>query len=143
MRIRLMTIEDYDAVYKLWCETEGMGIRKLDDSLEGIQKFLDRNPTSNFLCEDGDQIIGTILCGHDGRRGYIYHAMVKASFGRQGIGSKLVDAVKKALEEAGIHKVGLVVYADNHIGNDFWAKEGFVLRDDLIYRNLLINANNI
>lgn len=76
MEIRIMTISDYEETFKLWSNTAGMGMRSLDDSYEGIIKFLKRNPTTNFVARIDEKIVGVILCGHDGRRGYIYHTAV-------------------------------------------------------------------
>jgi len=138
MIVRQMTIEDYDAVYQLWISCSGMGLNNLDDSKEGIQKFLDRNPETCFVAVQ-DDIYGVILSGHDGRRGFIYHTAVRPGYRHQGIGSKLVSASMHALEEQGITKVALVVFEDNQAGNAFWEKQGFTVRDDLVYRNKTIN----
>lgn len=143
MLIRLMAISDYDKVYKLWAGTSGMGMRSLDDSMEGIERFLKRNPNSNFVAEEGEEIAGVILCGHDGRRGYIYHAAVESSFRGKGIGGQLVDSALEALRKEGINKVALVVFKSNEIGNAFWDATGFQERTDLKYRNRSINLNNI
>ena len=143
MEIRVITIEDYEQVYKLWTNTAGIGMRSLDDSREGISKFLKRNPTSNFVAIVNDEIIGVILSGHDGRRGYIYHAVVKEEFRKQGIGKALIESVYKALENEGINKVGLVVFKTNNIGNPFWKSQGWEERTDLNYYNKSLNINNI
>lgn len=133
--IRTMTMEDYDAVYQLWISTPGMGLNNLDDSREGIGRFLKRNPDTCFVAVKKDHIIGAIMSGHDGRRGYIYHTAVQESQQRQGIGGSLLDAVFQAMEREGINKLGLVVFARNEKGNQFWEKYGFAARGDLIYRN--------
>lgn len=138
--IRRMTTDDYDAVYVLWTGTQGMGMRSLDDSREGIARFLSRNPRTCFVAEAEGAIVGVILCGHDGRRGYIYHTAVRPEYRRQGIGKRLVDSVLAALKSEGIHKAALVVYKTNETGNEFWQSVGFTERDDLIYRNLSLNA---
>jgi ribosomal protein S18 acetylase RimI-like enzyme len=143
MEIRIMTIEDYESVYKLWSNTAGIGIRSLDDSREGISKFLLRNPTSNFVAVMNNEIVGVVLSGHDGRRGYIYHALVTADFRGQGIGKALTEAVYAALKEEGINKIGLVVFKNNEIGNPFWKSQGWEQRTDLNYYNKSINMNNI
>ncbi len=142
MEIKLMSIADYDKVYKLWLTTEGIGLRSLDDSKEGIGKLLNRNPTTNFVAQEENEVIGIILCGHDGRRGYIYHTAVKTTYRGRGIGKALVVAVLNALKAAEINKVALVAFAANEAGNHFWQSIGFAKRDDLIYRNLSINENN-
>ena len=138
MIIRIMTHEDYEQVYALWLSTPNMGLNNLDDSREGIAKYLARNPGTCFVAEKGNNIIGVILSGHDGRRGYIHHTAVAQSEQCQGIGAALVSAAMRALEEAGIHKVALVVFGNNEKGNAFWEKQGFTTRNDLVYRNKAI-----
>lgn len=135
MNIRLMTLSDYGAVYQLWLNTPGMGLNNLDDSLQGITKYLERNPRSCFVAEIDRRIVGVILSGHDGRRGFIYHLAVDLAYRLEGIGRALVDAALQALDVEGIHKVALVVYAGNETGNAFWEKLGFITRPDLTYRN--------
>jgi len=142
MEIKIMSIDDYDKVYQLWTNTKGIGIRSLDDSFEGIEKFLKRNPTTNYIAQEGNKIIGVILCGHDGRRGYIYHTTVNGDYRGKGIGKALVDTVLNALRKEKINKVALVAFASNDLGNKFWQSLNFTERDDLIYRNLSINENN-
>lgn len=140
MEIRRMTLEDYDRVYQLWTRTPGMGLNDVDDSREGIAKYLLRNPTTCFVAEKAGQIVGVILCGHDGRRGFIHHTAVLASEQRQGIGAALVDHALEALKGEGIHKVALVVFAKNELGNRFWEGQGFSVREDLRYRNKALRA---
>jgi len=143
MQISLMDIRDYPEVSRIWQTTEGMGLRSLDDTREGIEKFLQRNPRTCFLCRLEDRIAGAILAGHDGRRGYIYHAVVREDFRNRGIGRKLVQSVIESLKSEGINKVAPVVYSRNKEGNRFWESLGFETREDLVYRNLSINADNI
>lgn len=139
-----MTIADYDSVYSLWSETAGMGMRTLDDSREGISKFLNRNPATSFVAETAaGEIAGVILCGHDGRRGYIYHTAVKPQYRRQSVAKTLVDAAVNALAAEGINKAALVVFASNETGNAFWEALGFTEREDLVYRNKSLNKDNI
>lgn len=142
MCIELMTIKDYSELYRIWTTTPGMGLRSLDDSEAGIDRFLKRNPTTNFVCRIENEIVGAILCGHDGRRGYIYHAVVKESHRNRGIGKELVTHVLEALDREGIKKAALVVYADNVLGNRFWETLGFTDRKDLTYRNRAIDERN-
>lgn len=139
MIIRTMKIEDYEKVYDLWIHTAGMGLNATDDSREGIAKYLLRNPNTCFVAEDNWKIIGVIMSGHDGRRGFIHHTAVKNEYRKQGIGKKLVDSALAALESEGIHKVALVAFEKNVSGNIFWEKTGFTARDDLIYRNKSIH----
>lgn len=142
MEIRTMVIEDYENAYKLWTNTKGMGMRSLDDSKDGITKFLKRNPTTNFVATNDDEIIGVILSGHDGRRGYIYHAAVNENCRKQGIGTNLLEAVYKSMKEEGINKVALVVFKTNAIGNAFWKSSGLEERVDLNYFNMSLNNKN-
>lgn len=135
MEIRKMDNNDYDAVYQLWLSCPGMGLNNLDDSREGISKFLLRNPDTCFVAEENEQILGVILAGSDGRRGYIYHTAVHPDYRRRGIAGSLVETELKALEQIGIHKTALVVFERNDVGNRFWKKMGFTVREDLVYRN--------
>jgi len=135
MIIRIMTINDYEKVYSLWMSTPNMGLNNIDDSKEGIDKYLKRNPYSCFVAEKDGNIIGVILSGHDGRRGFIHHTAVAQSQQRSGIGSALTKAALAALKNEGICKVILVVFKKNQKGNDFWEKTGFTKREDLVYRN--------
>ena len=135
MTIRTMDIEDYEKVYDLWVHTEGMGLNTTDDSREGIAKYLLRNPNTYFVAEDNGKLIGIIMSGHDGRRGFIHHTTVKREYRGQEIGKKLVDSALKALETEGIHKVALVAFEKNVSGNAFWENVGFTVRNDLVYRN--------
>ena len=133
--IRVMSIADYDGVYNLWINTPGMGLNSTDDSREGIEKYIKRNPTSSFVAECDGTIIGVIMAGHDGRRGYIYHIAVLPDYRNQGIGKRLVDCAMSALDNEGINKVALVTFKKNKIGNGFWENIGFIDREDLVYRN--------
>ncbi len=135
MQIRKMQISDYNAVYDLWLSCKGMGLNDVDDSEKGIEKFLIRNPETCFVALDNDEIVGAIIGGNDGRRGYIYHTAVKPSERNKGIGTRLVDEVMKAFRNIGITKVALVVFERNETGNAFWKKTGFTSREDLVYRN--------
>lgn len=133
--IREMKISDYEAIYSLWMSCKGMGLNNLDDSKEGIEKFLNRNPKTCFVAEINNQIVGVIIVGNDGRRACIYHTAVKEEYRGKGIARALVNKALAALKELGINKVALVVFNKNDNGNKFWEKLGFTKRDDLIYRN--------
>ena len=139
MHVRQMTITDYEAVYKLWIGTPGMGLNQQDDSLEGISKYLKRNPETCFVAQEGKELVGVILSGHDGRRGFIYHLAVSLPDRQLGIGKELVKTALQALKQQGINKVALVVYHKNENGNAFWEKIGFIIRPDLVYRNKAIS----
>ncbi|HBL84744.1 MAG TPA: GNAT family N-acetyltransferase [Clostridiales bacterium] len=133
-----MTIDDYDSVYNLWINTKGMGLNDIDDSRQGISKYLNRNPSSCFVAMKDKKIIGAIITGHDGRRGYIHHTAVAVEYRHKGIGRALVDAALSALKAEGITKVALVVFDKNETGNRFWEELGFSERTDLVYRNKAI-----
>ncbi len=135
MEIRNMQIDDYDGVYTIWLSCPGMGLNNLDDSREGIAKYLSRNPNTCFVAVEQNCIIEAILTGHDGRRGYISHTAVSPAHQRKGVGTQLVKAALNALKEQGINKVNLVAFARNEKGNAFWESMGFTQRTDLIYRN--------
>ena len=135
MNIRLMSIADYEDIYDLWVRTPGMGLNTTDDSREGMARYLQRNPNTCFVAEDADRIVGVILSGHDGRRGFIHHTAVDITHRNRGIGRALVDRALSALEAEGIHKVALVAFRRNEVGNAFWEKLGFTTREDLVYRN--------
>lgn len=137
--IRCMTAEDYDGVYALWTNTPGMGLHGFEDSREGIEKFLKRNPGCSFVAVEGNNIIGAVLGGHDGRKGYIYHAAVEITKRSRGIGTSLMDAVSEALIREGITKLGLLVYCRNEIGNAFWNSSGWSKRDDVNYYSLYLD----
>ena len=137
--IRPMSIEDYDDIYNLWTLTKGMGLNNLDDTKTGINIFLQRNPNTCFVAISHNEIIGTIISGHDGRRGYIYHTAVSEKFRKKGVGQKLVTSSLAALKNEGINKVALVVFSNNNLGNLFLEKLGFKKREDLIYRDKVIN----
>ena len=139
MNIRLMTIDDYEMIYSIWGSSRGMGLNNLDDSKEGIGRFLERNPDTCFVAETDGDVVGTILIGNDGRRGYIYHTAVLENYQKQGIGKVLVEAGILALKEIGINKVALVVFEKNSDGNLFWERLGFSKRNDLFYRDYIIN----
>ena len=113
---RLMTIDDYEAAYDLWIKC-GNGLNDKDDSREGIEKYLKRNPTTSYVAVLDDKVVGVILCGHDGRRGIIQHACVSPDCRRMGIGKKLVNLALDALEEEEINKVLLVAFKKNDAGN--------------------------
>ena len=135
MIFRVMTMADYSACYDLWRNTPGMGLNSLDDSAEGIARYLQRNPNTCFVAEEEGQILGAILAGHDGKRGHISHTAVAACAQRRGIGTKLVEHAMAALEREGITKVNLVVFSRNEKGNAFWEAMGFTARTDLSYRD--------
>ena len=135
MTIRMMTIEDYDAVYALWMSCRNMGFNDKDDSREGIGKYLKRNPSTSFVALEDGRIVGVILAGHDGRRGFIHHMAVAEAYRKRGIATALLDRSLSALREEGINKTALLVFRRNEAGNGFWEASGFTAREDVIYRN--------
>lgn len=137
--IRKMNIDDYNSVYNLWLSCKGMGLNNLDDSKDGMERFLNRNPDTCFVAISNKNIVGVIIAGNDGRRGYIYHTAVIRDYRHNGIASRLVKAVINALKSCGINKIALVVFSQNEAGNAFWQSQGFTERTDLIYRNKTIN----
>lgn len=140
---RAMTIEDYDQIYELWMHINGFGIRSIDDSREGIARFLKRNPTTSVVAEIDGKIVGGILCGHDGRRGCFYHVCVAPNYRRMGIGKKMVVFAMEALKAEQINKVSLIAFTTNDIGNAFWNTIGWTKREDLNYYDFTLNENNI
>lgn len=141
--IRIMTMEDYEEVYALWKKIRGFGIRSIDDSREGIERFLKRNPTTSVVAVEDGRIVGSILCGHDGRRGCFYHVCVDAAYRRQGIGKTMVVASMEALKEEHINKVCLIAFTRNDVGNAFWNTIGWTKRQDLNYYDFTLNEENI
>jgi ribosomal protein S18 acetylase RimI-like enzyme len=137
-----LAIEDYDAAYTLWKTSEGISLKSLDDSETGIRKFLERNPLTCFAAEEDGELAGTILGGHDGRRGYIYHVAVKENFRNRGIGKALIGAVEQALIQEGINKVAMLSFKTNIGGNRFLKACGYPIREDVVYRNKSLNPEN-
>ena len=136
MQIRTMTIADYEKVYALWMSCKNMGFNDIDDSKEGIARFLERNPNTSFVAIENDELLGIILGGHDGRRGYIYHMSIAENHRKKGIGSALVEKCLESFKNENISKVALLVFKYNEVGNAFWEKQGFILREDINYRNI-------
>ena len=152
---RIMNIYDYEKVYALWMSCRNMGFNNLDDSREGIDKYLKRNPSTCFVAVEGDSVVGVILSGHDGRRGFIHHLAVSEACRRHGIASGLVRHALDALKAEGINKAALLVFNYNEAGNAFWGAacqwhafstdragrrddQGFTARNDVTYRNKVL-----
>jgi ribosomal protein S18 acetylase RimI-like enzyme len=134
MIVREMHINDYDAIYALW-NASLTSVRDIDDSRENIDKFLRRNAGLSVVAEHDGRVVGSVLCGHDGRRGMLYHVAVDSTQRRMGIGQKMVDACLSALRKEGIQKCALVSFKTNATGNAFWERMGFQIRDDVFYRD--------
>ena len=143
MDIRVMKSEDYDKLYELWMTIKGFGIRSIDDSREGVTRFLKRNPTTSITAWDGDTLIGAILCGHDGRRAGLYHVCVQEKYRKHGIGQKLVEHCLKALEAENISKVNLIAFKQNETGNRFWQGLGWKYCDNVNYYEYVLNDKNV
>jgi len=141
--IRAMTAEDYPAVKALWMTIRGFGIRSIDDSKEGVERFLKRNPGISVVAEQEGKVVGAILCGHDGRRGCLYHVCVEEAYRRLGIGKAMVVFCMEALKKEQINKVSLIAFTKNDIGNAFWNEIGWTKREDLNYYDFVLNEKNI
>ena len=143
VRIVPMREADYDAVRALWLTIRGFGIRALDDSREDVARFIRRNPTTSVVAvnEDG-RVVGSILCGSDGRQGALYHVCVAREYRRRGIGTRMVGHCMERLQEMGINKVALIAFASNDVGNAFWRQIGWK-RSDVNYYEFILNKDNI
>lgn len=147
--IRPVVIEDYDKIHELWSSTEQSrrALNPVDDSRDGIERYLKRNPTTCFLAHTNDgtendkKIVGVILTGHDGRRAIVHHMCVHPDHRRQGIARTLVEKAEEALVKEGITKIFGLVFKDNEPANAFWEEQGYTLRTNLNYRNKSLNEN--
>lgn len=140
MEIRPMTLKDYDAVYALWLRTPGMGLNDVDDSPAGVERYLRRNPETCLVAETDGKIIGVVLGGEDGRRGFLYHLAVDSACRRQGIATQLVQRVTETLRTRGIVKIALLAFAHNHTGNTFWDGQCFTAREDVVYHEKILRT---
>ena len=141
--IRAMTLNDYEKVHDLGMKIKGFAIRSIDDSKEGVERFLNRNPGISVVAEEDGKIIGAILCGHDGRRGCMYHVCVDPDYRLKGIGKSMVVFAMEALKKEKINKVSLIAFTKNDIGNAFWKEIGWTKREDLNYYDFTLNEENI
>ena len=141
--IRTMQIEDYDQVYALWMSIHGFSIRSIDDSREVVARFLRRNPDTSVVAVADGKVVGAILCGHDGRRGCLYHVCVREEYRMHGIGRAMVVACMNALKKEEISKVSLIAFTANDVGNAFWKRIGWTKREDLNYYDFVLNRENI
>ena len=138
VNIHEMAIEDYEKIYTLWEMSDNIGLSKAD-SRHSIGKFLERNPGMSFTAWKEGKLVGTVLCGHDGRRGYIHHLMVHPDHRRQGLGQSLVSRCMFALTRIGIQKCHLFVFEDNISGIKFWESLGWTKRVELTMMSQFIN----
>ena len=141
--IREMTIEDYEQVYELWTDIKGFGIRSIDDSREGVERFLKRNPTTSVVAVQNGLIIGNIPCGHDGRTGCFYHVCVAPGDRKHGIGYRMVRTAMEALQREGVSKISLIAFKNNEVGNAFWQGIGWTEREDVNSYEFILNEENI
>ena len=130
IRFRPLRIADYAQIHALWKKTEGIGLGESDDRA-GIAQFIARNPDLSLVATSRGRIVATVLCGHDGRRGYLHHLAVDRRWRHQGIGRALVTASLEKLSAAGIPKCNLFLFASNTEGRAFWKRLGWVVRTDL------------
>ena len=138
-----MTESDYDEVRALWMTIRGFGIRALDDSREDVQRFIRRNPTTSVVARMDGKIVGSILCGSDGRQGALYHVCVARDYRRRGIGTHMVGYCMHQLRLMGINKVSLIAFASNDAGNAFWKQIGWTRKGDVNYYEFVLNEKNI
>lgn len=141
--VRTMTIDDYEEVSLLWHKIKGFSIRSIDDSREGVARFLKRNPDSSVVAVEDSRVVGAILCGHDGRRGCMYHVCVDPEYRMRGIGKSMVVFAMIALKKENISKVSLIAFTKNDVGNKFWRCIGWTKREDLNYYDFVLNSENI
>ena len=141
--IQPMLESDYDDVRALWMTIRGFGIRALDDSREDIERFIRRNPTTSVVAKAGSRIVGTILCGSDGRQGALYHVCVAKEYRRRGIGTQMVAFCMHQLRYMGINKVSLIAFTTNEAGNAFWNKIGWTKKTNVNYYEFVLNEENI
>ncbi|MBO4386477.1 MAG: GNAT family N-acetyltransferase [Treponema sp.] len=141
MTYRILTIADYDELYSLWNQVEQTkrALNPVDDTLEGITHYINRNPTTCFAAVSKGKIVGAILTGHDGRRAIIHHLCVHPNSQRMGIARTLVEKAEVALKKEGIQKIFGLVFKDNETANSFWERMGYSLRTNLNYRNKSLN----
>ena len=138
-----MTPDDYDEVRALWLTIRGFGIRALDDSREDIERFILRNPTTSVVARMDGKIVGSILCGSDGRQGALYHVCVAKEYRRRRIGTQMVGFCMHQLRVMGINKVSLIAFSKNDAGNAFWNRIGWTRKSDVNYYVFDLNEKNI
>ncbi len=124
IEFEIMRIEDYDEIYALWGQTPGVRLIGFDSQAH-IEAYLIRNPEQSFVCKAGGRVAGTILCGNDARRAYIYHLAVAGDCRRMGIGGELVRRALAKQKSLGIDKCALFVLNENAAGKRFWEHMGF------------------
>ena len=130
--MRDFALTDYDTVLALWRSCEGIGLSE-SDTREAIAAYRVRNPGLSLVATEADGVIvGAVLGGHDGRRGYLHHLAVVPAHRGQGLGRRLVEESLARLRQLGIEKCNIFLYADNAAGRAFWLREGWSSREDLV-----------
>ncbi|PHN30353.1 GNAT family N-acetyltransferase [Pseudomonas sp. ICMP 561] len=139
--IRTMTMDDYDAVIALMSSTPGVSVRDAD-SRDSTSRYLQRNPGMSFVAEVDSVLVGCVMCGHDGRRGYLQHLLVLDDYRRQGIANQLVERCLASLEREGIFKCHIDVLKTNHTAADYWVRQGWQLRTDIDRYSFIRTGND-
>src|SRR6266704_6294910 len=121
---REFSIDDYDAALRIWERVKGIEIAEGDDR-ESVAQFLARNPGLSRVATDGSAIIAVALCGHDGRRGHIYHLAVDPAYQGRGLGKRLLNECLEGVRRAGLKRVIIMVSDDNRRGGEFWKRRGW------------------
>ena len=121
---REFLLEDYEQACALWNEAEGIEVCE-GDARDEVARYLERNPRLSRIAEVGGRLAGAVLCGHDGRRGFIYHLVVAPRFRGLGVGKVLVDECVRGLRGAGIQRAIILVANDNSLGREFWLRTGW------------------
>lgn len=130
LELREFTAADYEEALALWKRCEGIGLSQADSPC-AVKSFLQRNSGTSYVAIQAGKLVGTSLCGHDGRRGYLYHLAVDPDYRRRGIGKKLAEASLSALQVSGIQKCHIMVFRKNENGRAFWQASGWNLRSDI------------
>ena len=138
--ISKFTIESYERVFALWKQCDGVGLGD-SDSKENIQLFLNRNPGTSFVAELNKQLVGAVLGGHDGRRGYIHHLAVSPKYRRQGIGKLLINKCLGELKDRGILKCHILMFNNNKTALKFWESIGWFYRDDICIISKFVDSD--
>ncbi len=142
MEYRVLNISDYGNIISLWQEVEGVCLREAD-SKEGVHKYLQRNPNLIFVAENEGIIVGTIMSGHDGKRGYIQHLAIDKKYRNAGVASTLLNKCVASLKEEGIIKSHIHVLSGNELAKEFWKNRGWYKRNDIeVFSYINSNGKN-
>jgi N-acetylglutamate synthase len=125
-----MTVGDLAHALELWGQTDGVGLNE-SDTVDQLTLYLERNPGLSLVARAGNRIVGAVLCGHDGRRGYLHHLAVAPEYRKRGLGRQMVEDCLESLRQIGIRKCSIFLYADNEAGERFWKNGGWSKRTDL------------